>query len=69
VARGPRAVMPKNSLQLEESKDEEEPAQDSSVNCEEDDDTGNAESTNKLEEDDVSEDQSRVGAAGSRRSY
>jgi len=42
MANRPRSVMPKHLVPPEESKDKEEPAQDSSVDCEEDDDTGNA---------------------------
>jgi len=55
--------LPKHLILPEESKDEEEPAQDSSVNCEEDDNADNAEVNDDLEEDEEREDRRGVGVA------
>jgi len=56
MAKRPRAVtlLPKHPVLPEESKDEEEPTQDSSVDREEDDNAGNAEGDDDLEEDEES---------------
>jgi len=58
MVKGLRAVTqwPKRLVLPEESKDKEEPAQDSSVDCEEDDNADNAEGDNDLEEDEESKD-------------
>jgi len=67
MARGLRAVtlMPKHQVPPEESKNEEEPAQNSGAKCEEDDGTNNAEGHDDSEEDEESDDQRGVGTAES----
>ena len=65
MAKGLGAVTqsPKCPVLPEESEDKEEPAQDSSVDCEEDDDADNAEGDDDSKEDEESKDQRGVGVA------
>jgi len=63
MAKRPRAVtlLPKHPVLPEEFKDEEEPTQNSGVDCEEDDDADKAKGDDNSEEDEESKDRRGVG--------